>query len=295
MNIKNYFTWMLAATMSLSFAACSDDDEDGANGGIGNITEVFPNGTLNSMSRTAYGSTENFISNITRDKEGRVVSMKYGSSETCKIEYTSANAVKVTFSDPDYPEDAFTRTFSLGGNGFINGGSYTDEDGTSSWTVGYDAQGHITSMVNTYKDDQGSGKNTLTITYDGNGDMTKYTMVEDETYNGQKETYTSNVTVAYTNSKVTKALDNKGGVMLFDQIFDIDLDEDICLYYAGLLGKGTAHLPVEVKSELKHTSSNGTETNSYTTNMNWTLNSNGFASSVAITYEYETETFNFNW
>ena len=32
--------------------------------------------------------------------------------------------------------------------------------------------------------------------------------------------------------------------MLFDEILDVDMDDDIYAYYGGMLGKATKHLPL---------------------------------------------------
>ena len=49
---------------------------------------------------------------------------------------------------------------------------------------------------------------------------------------------------SYTSDEVTTPIENRSGIMLYDGIFEVDLDQMSVLYFAGLLGKATKHLPV---------------------------------------------------
>ena len=50
--------------------------------------------------------------------------------------------------------------------------------------------------------------------------------------------------IDYTTDNITAPIENKGCLMLFDEILDVDMDEMIYAYYGGMLGKATKHLPL---------------------------------------------------
>lgn len=62
---------------------------------------------------------------------------------------------------------------------------------------------------------------------------------------------------------------NKGNIMLFNTTFGIDIGAMKYAYYAGLLGKATKNLPVQFIDK------NGNKTN-----FTWTVNSNGFPTTM---------------
>lgn len=298
---------MMVASASLGFVACSNDDDIPAGNPADNINEVFPNGMIKSITRhTPWDDTEAFISDITRDKNGRVVSIKY-CGEPYEISYSS-NFVKVTtYEYDDYDVRVpYVRTFSLGKNGFINGCTENEGIGVFSFNLEYDAKGYIISRTDSYSDgDGGYGRSKTTVTYNEAGDITRVVIKSEGIDEGIERETTSVTTVEYTNSTVTKAIENKGGIMLYDEIFDIDFDYDVCLFYAGLLGKAPAHLPLLTKQKVDYVY--GDENSSYESSneMSWTLNGNGLPSLLTLVYkytdddydieDYETVQFNFNW
>ena len=85
--------------------------------------------------------------------------------------------------------------------------------------------------------------------------------------------------INYTTGEITVPIENKGCLMLFDTTFGIDMDEMRYAYYAGLLGKATNHLPLS-------NSEDGDEDF-----FDWTLNANGFPTSLLAGYE----TIEFTW
>lgn len=99
-------------------------------------------------------------------------------------------------------------------------------------------------------------------------------------------------TTTYTNGTITSPIVNKSGIMLYDDCFRIDMDEMAPAYFAGLLGKGTAHLP------LKTIEVSGDETYEYT--FGWTFDSNNMPTSCTSTCkdQWGTNTddpINFKW
>lgn len=75
--------------------------------------------------------------------------------------------------------------------------------------------------------------------------------------------------VAYTSDTTPAPIVNKGNIMLFNTTFGIDIGAMKYAYYAGLLGKATKNLPLQLidKSGNKN-------------NFTWTVNSNGFPTAM---------------
>ena len=106
------------------------------------------------------------------------------------------------------------------------------------------------------------GNEVTRIDYDASGDITKVSMRGEES--------SDDYSISYTNEDITAPIANKGAIMYFDDCFGIDMDEFEPAYFAGLLGKATAHLP------LSNTS--GEETDTFT----WSINENGFPVTLII-------------
>lgn len=298
MKAKNFLIGMMVVSAGLGFVACSNDDDTPTGNPVDNINEVFPNGLVSSITReTSWSGTEKFISDIIRDKDGRVTSMKYR-GDLYQISYPTSTTVKVTtideYDDYDTPVP-YVRTFSLGKNGFIS--DFTEREGSDvfSFHLDYDNDGRITSRTDSYSGNYGHGTSKIKITYNDAGDIVRVDMESESVDDGREEKSSSVISVEYTNSIITKPIENKGGIMFYDEWFDIDFDEDLCLYYAGLLGKATAHLPLSIRQVEEYVYAGEKDSYDSTTDMNWTVNSNGLASSVTIVDEYETIKFSFNW
>ena len=79
--------------------------------------------------------------------------------------------------------------------------------------------------------------------------------------------------------------------MLFDETFDIDMDEMSILYYAGLLGKATKNLPMKLVASW----SDGDES-SYT--FFWEFDSNSLPTKFWSQYndnDYKDSEVDFSW
>ena len=99
--------------------------------------------------------------------------------------------------------------------------------------------------------------------------------------------------ISYTSDTQTTPVANKGNVMLFDESLGIDIDEMAPLYYAGLLGNGTRHLPM-MMTEVEE------EGSSYIYTYFWTLNASGFPTKfvskyTSDDYTYESDVVEFSW
>ena len=83
--------------------------------------------------------------------------------------------------------------------------------------------------------------------------------------------------------KLYKKLENKGCIMLFDDMFRIDMDEMEPAYYAGLLGRSTKHLPVSYKDDED------------TCNFGWEFDDNGYPTCFTDDDSYSWEGTYFSW
>lgn len=149
------------------------------------------------------------------------------------------------------------------------------------WKFEYNSNGQLIKMVRSE-----DGSETTTVTYQ-DGDITK---VERKSKFNDSGT---NSTIEYGTEKI----ENKGGVMLFDEMLCIDMDEMGFAYFAGLLGKPTSHLPQSNKSI--DYSSGGYKITTYKS-FSWSLDANRLPVSVLIEEKYDnttpyTKTYSFDW
>ena len=83
------------------------------------------------------------------------------------------------------------------------------------------------------------------------------------------------------------SIDNKGCLMMFDELLDVDMDEMIYAYYGGMLGKATKHLPLAMRD--------ADDTSVELSNYKWTLNSDGYPTQLLIKDEGDEEKYTFTW
>lgn len=96
--------------------------------------------------------------------------------------------------------------------------------------------------------------------------------------------------VKYTSEENVSLIANKGCIMLFDQTFGVDMDEMKYAYYAGLLGKATKDLPIEITDKY----SDNDEV--YISKFNWTFNQSGLPTELDVTNdEGYTDKIVFQW
>ena len=274
-----------------AFTACSDDDDNDIVGGdlsgtpgVVNPAQVFTDGLP-----TQVGDWT-----ITKGANGRVTKIvEDGGSDweyTYSFNYTGSRA-DVSANVPAH--DVFVRVTRKDGStvwifyvllnesGFAKYAlqDYGDGD-TDEWWFGYNSNGQLNYLK------RSEGDNEVTsITYDANGDIVKVEETDDE---GDIDTDI----IKYTNSTVSTAIANKGAIMQFDDLFSIDMDEFGPVYYAGMLGKATTHLPVEKVNSWIDEGVTKTET----TTFKWTLNNNGFPASLVENYDgYDSTPVFFNW
>ncbi|MCM1077342.1 MAG: DUF4595 domain-containing protein [Bacteroides sp.] len=80
---------------------------------------------------------------------------------------------------------------------------------------------------------------------------------------------------------------NPGGLVLYDTLFDIDLDDMEYVAMTGMLGKIYAELPVKITQ----TDSYGSEVET----VKWTVDDQGYATRMVITEDWGSETVDFRW
>lgn len=96
--------------------------------------------------------------------------------------------------------------------------------------------------------------------------------------------------IAYTSDAVKTAIANKGGLMMFDNLLNVDMDEMEVAYYAGLLGTATRNLPVAFNNE---------DDDNYYMTYSWDLNAAGLPVKLTSTYWWDcgssSDVYTFAW
>ncbi len=245
----------LCGAVCFGFASCSDDEDPVVPAEPG-VENVFPAGV----------STEFNGAKITTNADGKVIEIK-SDDETATFEYgTFSRAtdyqVKMTLSSRyGYGSVIYMQ---LNDKGFVSHAVEVYDGGgeDETWDLGYNGDGQLNYMK------RSDNEEVTTFAYT-NGDVTKVTSVDED---GDSDNYT----IAYTSTKVSTAIENKGGIMLFEDLFQCDMDNIEIAYYAGLLGKATKHLPVSCTEEDGHYE------------YDWTLNAAGLPT-LMNTYWFPTD------
>lgn len=286
---------MLSAALCLGFTACSDDDEnENGEGGGSTVTVVKPSEVFKGgLPKSAAGMS------ISQNKEGLVTSIIGEDGEEAVFEYffaeTKADATKdrakITVTDDD--GDVTELNLQLNSNGYVEYCNSIDHAGTSdasefTWEMKYDADGHLIEMRRsegsgeltkiTYKD--GDAVKTST-SYMGGGDMNGDGVLDG---NDERE---DGAIIDYTTGEIATPIDNKGCLMMFDELLDVDMDEMIYAYYGGMLGKATKHLPLAMRD--------ADDTSVELSNYKWTLNSDGYPTQLLIKDEGDEKKYTFTW
>ena len=103
-------------------------------------------------------------------------------------------------------------------------------------------------------------------------------------------------TIYYTTDEITTPIENKGCLMMFDSVLDVDMDEMIYAYYAGMLGTATKHLPVKRHYVSGYDSETGEAVDYDDLYFEWEWDSNGYPTKLRIEHnEYWIENFSFTW
>lgn len=266
---------LASAAMTLAFTACSDDDDKNEGGKPANPDSVFEDGIPSQVAGLS----------VTTNAKGQVTLINTGYEKYAfNYDPVTYKGQKYDMSITEVSSRASSETtvfyLNLNKDGFV---SYCYEVSTEygeteedKWWFDYNGDKQLNYMK------RSEGDNEVTsITYT-NGDITKVTITSDA------DRFADVTTIEYTTDEYPEPTVNKGGIMLFDMTFNIDLDEMEVAYYAGLLGKSTKHLPLRMLDE----------ENVYEY-FDWSFNSNGLPTGMKAT-RYEggnpvSETVTFVW
>lgn len=286
---------MLSAALCLGFTACSDDDEnENGEGGGSTVTVVKPSEVFKGgLPKSAAGMS------ISQNKEGLVTSIIGEDGEEAVFEYffaeTKADATKdrakITVTDDD--GDVTELNLQLNSNGYVEYCNSIDHAGTSdasefTWEMKYDADGHLIEM----RRSEGSGELTKITYKDGDAVKTSTSYMGGGDMNGDgvldgNDEWEDGAIIDYTTGEIATPIDNKGCLMMFDELLDVDMDEMIYAYYGGMLGKATKHLPLAMRD--------ADDTSVELSNYKWTLNSDGYPTQLLIIDWGNEEKYTFTW
>ncbi len=252
------------------FTACSDDDNNNEPSGVPshiaeNLKSVFTGG----MPKSAGD-----VKSISYNNDGLVSSMSTIDGEV-KFEYSKVSSkatdktpkvrMTITHGKGEYCQFVM----HLGSNGFVKEAEQIekdlDETETNQWTFKYNADGQLSYLK------KSEGSKEVFISYK-DGDIAN---VEQTT--ADNDNWKTNI--LYTSPSVSSPIVNKGCIMMFDEAFEIDLDDIEYAYYAGILGKPTQHLPM------------GASDNKDTSYYKWTFDSNGYPAFANI----DGDGYRFSW
>lgn len=294
---------------SLMFASCGDDNDEPTPNPtpdpdpVEDTTPVNPANVFANGVPTQVGDliiTKNAKGLVTKIVDGDDVttfnyegSAKAKSRDVVNIPTNYDMTFVVRSDDPDDTE-VFTFYITLTDEGFIKyayevNTEEGEEPAVDEWWFTYNNLGQMIEMKRSEGDNE-----VTTITYNADGDITHVSVSDD--IDGVND----NTTIAYTDATHSTPILNKSGIMLYDYSLRIDMDEMAPAYFAGLLGKGTAHLPLSAVEKSKDTSYNG-EATIATTNytFTWEFNSSEmpvkFTSIATSIHGVETSVIDLKW
>ena len=270
---QNAIVIILALLACVGMVSCGDDDTFI----VGKPSNIFSN-----LSPKIVGKYS-----IYYDEQGRVSMVTERGEYTFRkaiFDYSPADRdcdVRIDITEENYGE-MISLHVSLNKNGYAEYVSEIEDNRIDEdWKFEYNSNGQLIKMVRSE-----GGSETTTVTYQ-DGDITK--VVQESKF----DDCSTSSTIEYGTEKI----ENKGSVMLFDEMLCIDMDEMGLAYFAGLLGKPTSHLPQSNKSI--DYSSGGYKITTYKS-FSWSLDANRLPVSVLIEEKYDnttpyTKTYSFDW
>lgn len=282
--MKKIFALAPIVTLAIgsTLASCSDDskdepqlpEHDGTTETVAevNVDRVFTNG----YPLTVDGGK------LTLDSQRRLSDINLR-DKTYKFDYSSAifNGTRydltMTVNDTD-DNDTDIYYIKLNAQGYAHFVlCYDLEDNTfDQLTFAYNGDGHLTTVTNSADND------AYHITYsDGNIDT-----VDHYDHAGNHCIYS----FVYTNADITTPIANKGKIMLYDEVYHVDVDDLEAAYFAGILGQATDNLPMGFDRTKHLSTSNPTDTQLY----HWTLNINDYPS-IFWKGNYGFDAVTFTW
>ena len=270
---QNVIVIIVALLSCVGMVSCGDDDTFI----VGKPSNIFSN-----LSPKIVGKYS-----IYYDEQGRVSMVTERGEYTFRkaiFNYSPADRdcdVRIDIDEENYGE-MISLHVSLNKNRYAEYVSEIEDNRIDEdWKFEYNSNGQLIKMVRSE-----GGSETTTVTYQ-DGDITKV----------ERKSKFSDSGTSSTIEYGTEKIENKGSVMLFDEMLCIDMDEMGLAYFAGLLGKPTSHLPQSNKSI--DYSSGGYKITTYKS-FSWSLDANRLPVSVLIEEKYDnttpyTKTYSFDW
>lgn len=274
----------------ITLAGCSNNDDNSETPSI--IDPVLQVGSPSRVFVNDVPKTTSDIKSITLDNQGRVSTME---TDNGKVSFTYSQTradvpaydVKMVVDDSDDSTDSTDSTYiytlylKLNTNGFITKAvEYNRDDNTQNWKLDYTDDGRLNYA-------EGSGR-IYSMTYNNEGDLIQvHSQSEDSDSIGSNVGWNKTCNFEYTSSDNASMVENKGCIMEWYRIYEVDLDRLAYAYYAGLLGKATTHLPFNAT----YVESYGTK--NYT--FSWILNKDNYPTELKIVYSGSSESYNYGW
>ena len=220
------------------------------------LSKVFTNGMPKEVdSMTIQTDDRGLVTGIQTKDE--TVSFKYINTKTRAI------VIPNVFMKVERNGKATVYVMYLNNNGFVRGCMIEQKENTKedTWRFTYNDNDQLINIIHSADDYK-----EFTLTYkDSNVSEIETKTIISQTTTRKKDT----CKVAYTSTATPTPIVNKGNIMLFNTTFGIDIGAMKYAYYAGLLGKATKNLPVQLIDK------NGNKNN-----FTWTVNSNGFPTAM---------------
>lgn len=273
--------WVLALvlTTSMVFTACSEKNDD-PNEEVeqGKVVVDPENVFVNGLPKS--------IGDYTIDKNSKdQVVFIYNQKEKEYITFEYKNKNLGATEEPNVVMAVENKGYKMVYNLFLNKYGYvrycdaieyntSNNIYTEKIDFEYNKDRQLTKIVETV----GGYKTTSSITYK-NGDAIETSEVS------QKEgKETAHCKIYYTSDKVTSPIENKGCIMDFAHGLGLGNEDLAFIYYAGMLGKPTKHLPI-FSIDLENNKST----------FSWALNSKGFPTSFIRTYNNDKYEYTIVW
>lgn len=220
------------------------------------LSKVFTNGMPKEVdSMTIQTDDRGLVTSIKTKDE--TVSFKYNNTKTRAI------VIPNVFMKVECNGDTTFYIMFLNKNGFVRKCMIEQKKNTKedTWRFTYNDNDQLINIIHSADDYK-----EFTLTYkDSNVSEIETKTIVSQTTTRKKDT----CKVAYTSTATPTPIVNKGNIMLFNTTFGIDIGAMKYAYYAGLLGKATKNLPVQLINK-----------SSNKTNFTWTFNSNGFPTAM---------------
>ena len=251
---------VIGATSFFSSCSIKNDDDwiiDGLPDPVTiDLSKVFTNGTPKEVDSMTIQTDERGLVTSIKTKD-ETVSFKYFNTKTRAIVIPNV-VMKVERNGK-----ATVYIMYLNNNGFVRRCVIEQKENTKEdiWRFTYNDNDQLINIIHSADDYK-----EFTLTYkDSNISEIETKTIVSKTTTRKKDTYK----VAYTSTATPTPIVNKGNIMLFNTTFGIDIGAMKYAYYAGLLGKATKNLPVQLIDK------NGNK-NTFT----WIVNSNGFPTAM---------------